>query len=229
MEVNVGVLTDTDLRLVVSRIPNDIRSIMMRYPVIMGGGFIRSVIAGEEVQDIDLFGGNKDTLNDCADKLVSSRGAESRKHHTPNAITVVSMGRMPVQFITRWLYNSPIALMESFDFTVCRATLEFRDSKWVSYIDPDFYHDLASRRLVYRYPQREEDAGGSILRVRKFLSRGYSIQPPSLAGVIARLTGSIVVGGGEEEYAKAIEKRLVEVDPILIVDGVDVTDEHKQQ
>jgi hypothetical protein len=230
MEVNIVALTDTDLKLVISRIPKDVCSIMMRYPIIMGGGFIRSVIAGEEVQDIDIFGDNSDVLNDCADRLVSSRrNIGSRKHHTPNAITVVSVGRMPVQFITRWLYNDPVTLMGSFDFTVCRATLAFRSGKWISCVDQDFYSDLAASRLVYRYPQREEDAGGSILRVRKFLSRGYNIQPPSLAGVIARLTGSIVIGGGEEGYAKAIEKRLVEVDPILIVDGLDVTDEHKQQ
>ena len=38
-----------------------------------------------------------------------------------------------------------------------------------------FYPDLAARRLVYTSPLRNEDAGGSILRVLKFYQRGYRI------------------------------------------------------
>jgi hypothetical protein len=225
--MDIKTLTPDDLHLVVAHIPQDVRKLMTTFPLILGGGFIRSIIAGEEVQDIDLFGGNIDYLNSHADQLTRSRESDNtRKHHTPNAITVVSLGRMTVQFITRWLFDDPVILMQSFDFSVCRAAIMYREGKWTSCIDPDFYSDLAARRLVYRYPQRDEDAGGSMLRVRKFLMRGYNIQPHSLAGVIARLTSSIVARGGEVQYAEDIEKRLVEVDPVLLIDGVDLVDEH---
>ena len=68
-----------------------------------------------------------------------------------------------------------------------------------------------------------------MLRVRKFLKRGYSIQAGSLAGVIARLVSSLDFRGGydEKDAAKVITGLLREVDPLRIVDGVELVDEHQ--
>jgi hypothetical protein len=85
--------------------------------------------------------------------------------------------------------------------------------------------------LVYTYPVRIEDAGGSFLRVRKFLSRGYNIQSESLAGVTARLclgvdeireTMKRIVRGSDAEYwlSKLLQSLMLEVDPLVIgMDG----------
>jgi hypothetical protein len=75
-----------------------------------------------------------------------------------------------------------------------------------------------------------EDAGGSMLRVRKFLQRGYSIQSVSLAGVISRLVGKLDLQNksyGEKEIARIITGLLREVDPLTVVDGVELVDEHE--
>ena len=69
-----------------------------------------------------------------------------------------------------------------------------------------------------------------MLRVRKFLQRGYNIQPASLAGVIARLVKGIeknTAGLPEYELAEQLSFLLLEVDPLLIIDGMDVIDEHE--
>ena len=87
--------------------------------------------------------------------------------------------------------------------------------------DPRFYEDLAAKRLRYTSPQRNEDAGGSMLRVLKFYQRGYRIPLNCLGAVVSRLVKGIdfdAVSGGteatrEKQIAKVISGLLREVDP----------------
>lgn len=168
---------------------------------------------------------------------------------TDNAITVLSPPRFPVQFITRWLFTDAEKLIQSFDFTVCQAAIWAEDrsveafgeepkSKTIfrSAISEDFYHDLAARRLVYTHPLRDEDAGGSMLRVIKFIRKGYNIQALSLAGVMSRIMVAVntdriehTVGNGSKEkgVALVITSLLREVDPLTVIDGVDFVNEHE--
>lgn len=225
-------LTNTDLAFVVGRIPRDVRDIIKDQGLYLGGGFIRETIAGNDVQGVDVFGPTKEKLQAAAAYLTGQRDG-SRLHTTPNALTVLSTPRLPVQFITRWCFDDPQLVVESFDFTVCQAVVWFDAParKWRSIIGEGFYPDLAARRLVYTHPVREEEAGGSLLRVRKFLARGYTIQAKSLAGVVARIAMAVkqdrLHGNTEEQWAFVITGLLHEVDPVHAVDGVDMLDEHQ--
>jgi hypothetical protein len=206
----------------------------------LAGGFVRATIAGEKVSDIDLFGVSKDDLLRIAKDLTLER--KGRFFSTDNAITVLSPPRFAVQFITRWLFAVPEQLVTSFDFTVCQAaiwaeqldsTIENGESKkrykFHSLISDAFYPDLAARRLVYTFPVRDEDVGGSLLRVIKFVKKGYNVQAPTLAGVIARVVSNLGFKSTDNEKwrAKVITGLLREVDPLTIVDGVDFVDEHE--
>jgi hypothetical protein len=203
--------------------------------LMLAGGFIRSVIEGSVPKDLDFFGPSKEVLENAAIKLAHAR--EAKLHYSENAITVITPTRTPVQFITRWMYANPEELVREFDFTICQAVVWWGpfpgtdiQPRWRSICSDDFYADLAAKRLVYTFPQREEAAGGSMLRVRKFLQRGYNIQPASLAGVIARLVKGIeknTAGLPEYELAEQLSFLLFEVDPLLIIDGMDVIDEHE--
>jgi len=236
----MNTLTQQDLNFVVRRIPRDIRTLMMGSNLYLAGGFIRETISGGEVKDIDLFGENKDALKANAMLLAERRSVKC--HSTDNALTVLCPPRMPVQFITRWVFGSPDGLVQSFDFTVCQAAIWFDKTtkEWASQASESFYPDLSARRLVYTFPSREEEAGGSMLRVRKFLTRGYNIQADSLAGVIARLAlavkpdklplhGDESPAHIEKATAQVISGLLREVDPLLIVDGLDPIDEHDER
>jgi len=225
-------LTNNDLHFVVSRLPKDVRSLMTKYNNLMvAGGFIRSIITREKVSDIDIFGESKDMLEKAAREIALNR--KGRIYETDNAVTVLSSPRHPLQFIHRWLYTNLVSLSDSFDYTVCQAVIAFRDNKWISVCSDMFYPDLAARRLNYTCPQRSEDVGGSMLRMRKFLSRGYTIQALSMAKVIARLVTSIdwkmvesCAENNEHEATQIITNLLREVDPLTIIDGVDFVDEH---
>jgi hypothetical protein len=235
----MSALTHTDLHHVLSRVPRDILAIVKEQHLFIAGGFIRSVIAGEQSADIDLFGVGKEALKLIALELASKRGG--RFHETDNAFTVLSGHRLPVQFIHRWTYapHEWNRLLGEFDFTIAKAVIwwvpgmnETEQDKWHSACDERFYSDLAAKRLHYTSPQRQEDAGGSLLRARKFLRNGYNIQANSLAAVVARLFVAVREKGDgrmddEVWVAKILTALLREVDPLLVVDGVDLVDEHQ--
>lgn len=221
-------LLESDLHFVLTRLPRDIRELMKKHGLILGGGFIREVIAGNKANDIDLFGSTRVQLLSAALEVQQDRNA--RKFETPNAITLITPTRLPVQFIKRWLFPTAQDVVASFDFTVCQAAIWFENGRWCSQISDRFYPDLAARRLVYTSPVREEEAGGSMMRVRKFLARGYTIQASSLGAVIARLVARLRnsdMASTEGGCAKVLTGLLREVDPLLVVDGVEAVEEHQ--
>ena len=230
-------LQDNDLRYVVTRLPKDIRQLLTEHPkkLFVGGGFVRATIAGEEPSDIDVFGHDKDFLLSVA-KILVDRRPGSRMHTSKNAITVITPNRLPVQFITRWTFDTGADLVASFDFTVCQAAVwrtgNQSNSAWACEIGERFYIDLAGRRLVYTRPVGEEEAGGSLLRVLKYVKRGYSIQVTSLGDVIARLAYKVRESGvasTENGLGMVFADLLREVDPLTVIDGFDVVDEHEPE
>ena len=229
-------LTDKDLHFVVSRLPRDVRNIVVENKLFVAGGFIRATICGEKPSDIDIFGPSKDALKIIAADLALKR--QCKLHETQNAFTVLSHGRIPIQFVHRWVYsqNEHEKLLNEFDFTIAQSVVWADEThKWLSLCADDFYSDLAAKRLVYTSPIRAEDAGGSLLRVRKFIAKGYNIQPYSLAAVLARLYSkidfdSIERSGNDSNetwLTKVIAGLLREVDPLIVVDGIELIDEHE--
>lgn len=237
-------LSRTDLRFIVSRLPRDVRKeLMTSNGLAIAGGFIRETIAGEKPNDIDIFiFGQKDAedskriLEFVAQSTAMKRS--SKVYKTGNAFSVFTSNRMPIQFIHRWFYNTPEDILLSLDFTVCQAVVWFdrhdqatgNQGTWKSLCVESFYADLAARRLVYTHPCRDEEAGGSMLRVRKFIKRGYSIQCESLAGVVARLVSAVRGDTSTMEpmfLTKIICGLLREVDPMIAIDGLEPIDEHQ--
>lgn len=230
-------LLQKDVHHILSRIPKDVVQLLRDDPRLMiGGGIIRAIVAQEKPNDIDFFGSDKDELKRTAEKLVNQRvakGEASKMHTTDNAITVFSPGRLPVQFITRWVFAEAVQCLESFDFTVCQAVICFDpiDKHFKASCSESFYPDLAARRLVYTSPRREEEPGGSLLRVIKYVRRGYSIQVLSLGAVCSRLFTGIRADSramdDEAHRSQVIGGLLRAVDPLLVIDGIEIgEDDH---
>lgn len=184
-------LLERDLQWVLRRIPANVAKVMRDHPgqVFLAGEFIWACVAGEAVADFDLFAPSKDLA-----ELVAFKLDGARKWTSENAVTVHAKepNTPPTQVIHRWTYARPEDLVESFDFTVAKAAVWCAGtSGWKSTCHDDFYADLASKRLVYVSPVRNEDASGSMLRVLKFYQKGYRIPLDSLAAVIARLVAGV--------------------------------------
>lgn len=214
-------LNTWDAEWAARRLPLLLRELMaeQQEKLIVAGGFIRSVIAQEPVTDIDCFVQSQSDGEALAGRLnLSANGTAKQVWESDNAYSVhLPNGQPMVQFIHRWTYSNPNQILESFDFTIAMAALWTKERRIVSACHPDFYQDLAAKRLVYTQPQRNEDAGGSILRVLKFYQRGYRIPLDSLGAVVARLTKAVrwdqVNPSDEVRVGEIITGLLREVDP----------------
>ncbi|GBR70941.1 hypothetical protein [Gluconobacter kanchanaburiensis] len=218
-----GRLNSYDLRRALMCLPKDVLNVIKDGKLFLAGGYLRACVAGEPISDIDILSPNRTTAEKWAQYLSGSRGGRE-PWHTKNAITLSEVGKTPVQFIHRWTFNAPEEIIESFDFTVAQAVIWYDGAIWKSLVSSNFYQDLAAKRLRYTFPNRHEDAGGSLLRVQKFLKRGYDISPENLAKVISRLIGGVREDSpfwqGTEEYKATILASLLrQVDPLHIIDG----------
>lgn len=153
----------------------------------LAGGFIRSVIAQEQVNDVDLFITSVDQAHPLALEL--SQNDPRKIHKTENAFTIKE--KLPVQIIFRWVFDNPQQCMESFDFTIAKTAVFWDGLGWQGICSDTFYEDLAAKRLIYTSPIRNEDAGGSMLRLLKFYQRGYRIPLGSLGALMARMLSGV--------------------------------------
>jgi hypothetical protein len=236
-----------DLQWILQRTPPDILAAIKHRPgkLFLAGGFIRACIAHEEAQDIDLFVSSKYDAHGIAAQLCAQGtrkgelGARKSVHETENAYTVPrAVFGLPVQVISRWVFATPQECAESFDFTIAKSAIWWEgdgttDAKgypggaWKSLCHEDFYADLAAKRLIYVSPVRNEDPGGSMLRVLKFYQRGYRIPLGSLGAVMARMVAAITPdrvdaqmainpdNTGEQNMSVLLTEQLREVDPAL--------------
>jgi hypothetical protein len=183
-----------DLERCLRRCPTIVLELLKRHAglAFIAGGFVRACVSGEEISDIDIFASEKEQAEAWAGEIRIDKSAPLWR--TPNAITVCGQGhRYPVQFIHRWTFSNPFRALNSFDFTISKAAfwadpqlVMLNAVPWKSACDERFYADLAAKRLIYTSPIREEEPGGSLLRVLKFYQRGYRIPLNSLGAVVGR-------------------------------------------
>lgn len=200
-------LDDQDVRRISARLPAPLRELLEeRYDLAVAGGFIRTIITNERVSDIDVFGSDalmlKNTADGYAETVIDKHPVE-----TDNAITV--RGRPPVQFIHKWTFDSKTKLVESFDFTIARVAVWYEGGAWRSVADDRFYVDLAARRLVYMSPEGNT-AGGTLLRLQKFVARGYRASAFNIAAIAQDLAAA---AGAAPDTVKGIARLVREVDP----------------
>lgn len=214
-------LEQVDLRFMIARLPKVVKAALERHPesVCVAGGFIRSVIAHEEINDIDLFCRSQLECDALSAELVAGAavdGVTLRVVKTDNAVTLLG-GPIAIQVIHRWVYGHPSEVLASFDFTIATAAIfASNNGGFAGLCHDQYYSDLAAKRLVYLSPKRNEDAGGSMLRVLKFYQRGYRMPLDSLAAVVARLMTGVDfsrTNGDEEQNARVVLGLLREVDP----------------
>lgn len=205
--------------------------------IILAGGYIRAIIQREEIKDIDLFVKGKITARIFAQQMAVDKYDIFDYIETDNAITVKNLS-IPVQFVYNRIYANPLDIIKSFDFTVCQAMIWYdqESSLWLSQCSDSFYPDLEAKRITYLSPIRDEDAGGSMLRVLKYYKKGYTIPLNSLGAVLSRLFISVQkrndgIVKDEKEIAKSISGFLFQADPssLLSLSRNKVEEQEKQE
>jgi hypothetical protein len=209
-----------DMVWCLERLPGIVKKIMRQEPagtIFIAGGFVRACVAGESINDVDIFVPDKTTAKRLADQVLEAMNGSSFIMATDNAYTIPAKP-FAIQFIHRWTFANVEACIASFDFTIACAAIFWNGATFDSAVDQGFYPDLAAKRLIYRSPIREEEPGGSMLRVLKFYQRGYRIPLDSLGAVLARMMHkfhTIPSEETEEHVAKVMTGLLYDVDPNL--------------
>lgn len=209
-------LNEFDVTNVVGRLPFQVLNMLRDNSgkLFVAGGMIRSCVAGETINDVDLFTSSKDLSDTLSKKLSTDKNVQ--RYDTQFAYTIRPSSGLCLQFIHRWTFDDPAKCVESFDFTIAKSAIWWQDGDWKSCCHNTFYQDLAAKRLVYTSPVRDEEPGGSMLRVLKFYQKGYRIPLSSLAAVIARLNRGVraeQMWGDEERMKDVIVGLLFDVDP----------------
>lgn len=194
----VSTLRAVDVERCIEQLPSAVRDALVRHPegLVLAGGFVRDVVTGDGVRDIDLFASDEALAVTVANELAVKMGVGM--HSGSNLFTLASSPPVQVSFCMP--FDCPVEVVEKFDFTVCRASLWHDCGVWKSKVDPRFYPDAAARRLRYCSPDRLEDRpGASLVRILKFYERGYRVSLTSLGRAVARLVRS------DAEQSRSIE------------------------
>lgn len=202
-----------DLAFCIRRLPRRLKKVMeegtLKGRLYVGGGYVRAVVAGEHINDVDVF---VESIEKAQELVNALKYENEYVHETDNAFTLTR--GLPIQVIHRWTFEHAEEVCISFDFTVCQAVIFYENRAWHSCCSERFYVDLASKRLVYTSPVRAEEAGGSMLRVLKYYQRGYRIPLDSLGKVMARVLLAVdQAQASDSEYGKVITGLLRMVDP----------------
>ncbi len=198
-------LMDQDLiTRVIDALPRDVMGVLVQNPekVILAGGFIRSVVQGEEPNDIDLFITDQEAAERAEFYLRKTREVtlQSRNAVTFGPFIDHAVWTPPVQIVTRWQYT-PLEHIERFDFTICQACIYYSRISLLGYEGLQaewFVEDSLNKKLVYTRPVREEEPLGSMHRAIKFVSRGYSLSGEQFARLAERMVYRVLRVAEEE-------------------------------
>lgn len=223
-------LTSRDISKVMARVPDQVQNAMKRHNLILGGGFIRAVVSGDEPSDIDLFAPTSTSAGIAARELAHDLHVDI--HQTGNALTITPHHAKPIQIITKFYFADPTVLIRHFDFTVCQAAIfwvghpdiltleDMTRGGWDSVTGEAFYSDLASKELVYTEPSIDvAEPGGSLYRTLKFIKREYYCPPETLAQITTALVRQFQLRFGpiEDDNILRFEQFIIEsiraVDP----------------
>jgi len=135
----------------------------------IAGGSIRDRLSiGYVKNDIDFFFPNAIALAKFLDRVKSYMKPEGVQELYANEnVTRFRFGKYKVDLVKRF-FRGPEETIAEFDFTVCCCATDFQNL----YVHPEFFYDLASRRLVINklpYPL------STLQRLQRYVKKGYTI------------------------------------------------------
>lgn len=153
----------------------------------ISGGAIFSLYNGEDVKDYDMFLSDEDIVKDLYKhfeseaRLSYSGGVRKGTYKGCNIIVTdnaISIGNY--QIITRFI-GAPVGVIGQFDFKHNQFYLEDGEIKTIS-----GWKYLKEKKLYYN-EDRARDICGTIIRVKKFVERGFKITNKEMAKMLLKL------------------------------------------
>lgn len=172
------------LQRLIFPIPDFLLKILREGEGFLAGGALNSVFTSRPIRDYDIWFPRKEALEGAKarlDSYLKGQGCEPQWRTTPHTKTLLLDGT-EYQWISD-RFDSPERILASFDLTVCMCGYCLKDEQLVE--GPLFWEDLHQRRL--RYNPESPNPWGSLLRLPKYLLRGYWIGGSDLKSLLSRL------------------------------------------
>ena len=198
-------LPNAVLELAASQLPADVESCMreMGGRAVLAGGYLRSLatqayprepmrgFVESQPKDIDLFVADEDAMSELATRLSASRECIGYRNYGGfpawrGAVTFRGLPGEPaeVQVIGEWTFESPVKVIENFDFMVSAAALWWGDAGWEGVTHEEWYRDVRHGRAHYN-PSAPNPAG-TLLRLSRYLGLGWKLDATELICIAAR-------------------------------------------
>jgi hypothetical protein len=181
-------------QMVVAAMPSALRNALMYTNACVAGGYVRDIISGKDPKDIDVFVQDEIVAKEVQDRLEWDLES-ARTKENKNSVTVDSYDPLvtmpPIQIINRWYVWPPEELVKTFDWGICQAAVYYDGREWQGVCTQAFVDDLANETATYMAPDRDEDAGASVLRMVKLARKGYFVDEESIAGCVGRFVGKV--------------------------------------
>lgn len=146
----------------------------------VAGGAITSLFSGKEINDVDVYFRDFDSLNLVLRALFNIDEEDTDlepqnfslvyTHHTNKSI-LFTKDDLNIQLIYFKFFKSAQEIFDTFDFTINMGVYDCAEDKFI--FDDNFLKDLAQRRLIVNpdtaYPII------SLLRIDKYKQKGYNI------------------------------------------------------
>jgi len=166
-----GNLQIADMQKCLNRLPTEVYELLKRYPneLILAGGFIRSTLADERIRDIDLF------ISKNRKAQIISKTFKEIVLTTENSYSIKLQKVPQIQICFCWKFTSPKELLNSFDFSICKAAIYHNGNEFLSICSSFFYPDINNKILRPLAKQKVDvkTFQKSIVRSAKFFELGY--------------------------------------------------------
>ncbi|WP_029632066.1 hypothetical protein [Zavarzinella formosa] len=136
----------------------------------LAGGAITSLFTNRKIRDYDLYFKNKESFLDAVAWMYEDNCWCVSV--TPRAITFIEDNETVYQLMSFAWFETSQQIFDKFDFTCCMAAIDLESGEFTRH--GDFIRDLAKREL--RFNHGTEFPLGSAMRIKKYQSRGYTIE-----------------------------------------------------
>lgn len=156
--------------------------LLKKYKVIVAGGTITSLLSNKDINDIDVYFRNEESIIDFVSEIWGDSHwvVSHTKKATQFAFAVKDRDAIDLQLIHFEYFNSPEEIFKTFDYTVCMGAFDFEKEEFV--LHEDFLKHNSQRLLKFNSDTAFPIV--SMLRVQKYENKGYKISKPEFIRII---------------------------------------------
>jgi hypothetical protein len=151
-------------------------NLLKKYETFVAGGTITSLFANKEINDVDVYFRDKESLVRFLREIWNDQWVTS---FTKKAL-LFTHNNIDVQLIYFNYFESPDEIFDTFDFTACMGCFDFKEEKFI--LHPDFLKHNSQR--ILKFNSNTAFPIVSLLRVHKYENKGYKISKPELIRII---------------------------------------------